>query len=292
MSEATTDPSHAGGEPGREAIREVSAADGYRLRYRFWGDGTASILVVMQHGILTHSGWLAGIAEGLVERGMDVLGHDRRGSGMNGEARGDAAGADQLLDDLHLTVAPNRPHYRTVIHFGWCLGCTVGLRYLAERPEMGEGIVLMSPDVYEKHLRPAVMETFSKPTWDDRVLPRLRVPVAAEIYTDGPALDDFVRPDPLKLVDMTPRLMRATVKLKDDVERMVGEFRKPSLLILAARDRIIDNERTRRLYAGIGSPDPRVLTLDCNHGIQFEALDELVEAVAGFAAGVDRRMAA
>jgi len=275
-----------------ETVATVAASDGYPLGHRLWRGPAGRALLVMQHGVLTHSGWFAEIGRRLAARGVDVLGHDRRGSGLNAEARGDVDGPQRLLDDLHAVVAPHRAAYPTIVHFGWCLGCTLGLRYLLGRPEMGEGLVWMSPDVYERHLRPAVLDAFARPIWDDRVTPRLKVPVPPEIYTDGPALDGFVRRDPLKLTDMTPRFLRATVRLKEDLEEAVASFTAPSLLILAGRDRIVDNERTRRLYERIGSARPRVVTFDCNHGIQFEARDELVGVLADFVESTAERRAA
>ena len=118
------------------------------------------------------------------------------------------------------------------------------------------------------------------------------MPVPPEAYTDTHFLDDFVRRDELKLKDFTPRFMRASQRLKEDLEQRLAAFRHPSLLLLAGRDRIIDNERTRALYAHIGSPRPQVTTLDCNHGIMFEALPALVEAVSAFARGAARERAA
>ncbi len=269
----------------REDILETAATDGYRLRYRSWQGGTSDTLVVLQHGVLTHSAWFGELGDALLERGLHILGHDRRGSGLNLEERGDVDGPQRLLDDLHALVEPQRPRYARIIHFGWCLGATVALRYLLERPAMGEGLILMSPDIFERHLSASVRRVFSDPQWDDRVLPRLKVPIPVEIYTDTPYLDSFIRPDPLKLYDFTPRLLRASLRLKANLEEDFQAFRKPSLLVLAGRDRIIDNDRTRELYGQIGSPSPQVLVLDTNHGIQFEALAALAEAVADFATG-------
>lgn len=275
-----------------DEIREVAAGDGYPLRYRAWQSGPADTLVVTLHGIKTHSAWFGGMAEALLARGIHTIGHDRRGSGLNTRERGDADGPQRLVDDLGAVVGPWRGRYRTIVYLGWCLGSCVALHFLLQRPEMGEGLVLMSPDIFERHLTDAVRQAFAGAHWDTRTLPRLRVPVPAEIYTDTRFLDDFVRRDPLALEDFTPRLMRASMRLKDDLEARFAAFRHPSLLLLAGRDRIIDNDRTRALYARIGSAEPQVTTLDCNHGIMFEALPELTDAVASFAARAARPDAA
>lgn len=275
-----------------ERVEEVVAGDGYRLAYRLWSADASDTLVVTLHGVLTHSLWFEGLAKALVARGIDVLGHDRRGSGINRVDPGDVDGPQRLLDDLEAVVEPRRGQYGRIVYLGWCLGSIVALRYLLQRPDRGEGLLLMSPDVYECHVTDEVRRTFSDPKWDSRRLPRLRVPIPLEVYTDGPALETFVRRDELKLKDFTPRFLRAGLRLKEDLEAAFASFRKPSRLLLASRDRIIDNPRTAELYAHIGSSDRGIVTLDSGHGIMFDALEPLADAVAEFCRGIGLRTAA
>lgn len=269
-----------------ESIRECITADGYRLRYRSWQRGESDTLVVTLHGILTHSGWFGEVGDDLLARGIHTIGHDRRGSGLNEEARGDVGGPQQLVDDLATLVASQRARYRRIILLGWCLGSCVALHHLLQNDSGGEGLILMSPDIFECHLDEKVRATFSDPKWDHRVLPRLRVPIPVEIYTKSDYLDTFIRGDELKLKEFTPRLLRATMRLKEDLEAHFADFTKPSLLLLAGRDQIIDNEKTRALYRHIGSPEPEVVELDSDHGVMFDAREELVATITRFATEV------
>lgn len=269
-----------------ETIREVTSSDGYRLRYRSWQSGESDTLVVTLHGILTHSGWFGEVGDDLLARGIHTVGHDRRGSGLNAEARGDVSGPQQLVDDLAAIVAPQRARYRRIVLVGWCLGSCVALHHLLQNPDGGDGLVFMSPDIFECHLDEKVRATFSDPKWDDRVVPRLRVPINVEIYTKSDYLDTFIRRDELKLKEFTPRLLRATMRLKENLEERFAELEKPSMLLLAGRDRIIDNGKTRALYEHIGSEQREVVELDADHGIMFDAREELVETLARFAGSV------
>jgi alpha-beta hydrolase superfamily lysophospholipase len=269
-----------------ERILETKATDGYTLRYRAWQGSANETLVVTLHGILTHSGWFATMAEELLLHGIDTIGHDRRGSGLHTEARGDVSGPQQLIDDLHSIVGPQRDRYSRIVLLGWCLGTCVALHYLLQHPEHGEGLIMMSPDIFECHLDENVRRTFSDPKWDDRVTPRLRVPIPVEIYTTSHHLDGFVRNDELKLRDFTPRTLRASMRLKENLETHFAAFEKPSMLLLAKNDKIIDNEKTRALYAHVGSAEPGVVELEADHGIMFDALGALVETVEGFASTV------
>jgi alpha-beta hydrolase superfamily lysophospholipase len=276
----------------REKILEARAADGYALQYRSWQAGSSDTLVVTLHGVLTHSGWFAELGDALQERGIHVIGHDRRGSGLNLRDRGDVDSPQRLLDDLGAVVEPHRAAYRHIVYLGWCLGTTVALRYLLEKPHMGEALILMSPDIFERHVTDQVRKAFAGPEWDDRIRPRLRVPIPLDVYTDTAYLETFIRPDTLKLKDFTPRFMRACMRLKEGLEAGLQAFGKPSMLILAARDKIIDNPRTVELYARIGSPRREVVSLDCNHGVMFEALDALVATIARFVETLADREAA
>jgi acylglycerol lipase len=276
----------------KETVLETRAADGYRLQYRSWQVGASDTLVVTLHGVLTHSGWFAELGDALLERGIHVIGHDRRGSGLNLQDRGDVDSPQRLLDDLGAVVEPHRAAYRRIVYLGWCLGTTVALRYLLEKPQMGEALLLMSPDIFEHHLTDRVRQAFAGPEWDDRARPRLTVPIPLEAYTQTAGLETFIRPDPLKLKDFTPRFLRASMRLKEDLDAGFQAFHKPSMLILAARDRIIDNARTVELYARMGSERREVVSLDCNHGVMFEALDALVATIARFVETLARREAA
>lgn len=272
-----------------ETIRECTTPDGYRLQYRSWQNGPSETLVVTLHGILTHSGWFGEIGDDLLAHGIHTIGHDRRGSGLNQEGRGDVAGPEQLVRDLATLIATQRERYSRIVLLGWCLGSCVALHHLLQDPDGGEGLILMSPDIFECHLDEKVRAVFSDPKWDDRVVPRLRVPIALEVYTRSQYLDSFIRRDELKLKEFTPRLLRASMRLKENLETHFAAFTKPSLLLLAGRDQIIDNEKTRDLYTHIGSSEPKVVELDSDHGLMFDARQELVSTIVRFTHSVASR---
>lgn len=266
-----------------EEIRDCTTGDGYTLKYRSWQSGPSDTLVVTLHGVLTHSGWFHEMADDLMARGIHTIGHDRRGSGLNEGMRGDCEGPDQLLDDLRALVAPHRPNYRRIVYIGWCLGSCIALHEMLRNDDAGEGLILMSPDIFECHLDEKVRTTFSDPKWDTRTLPRLRVPIPVEIYTQSDYLETFIKRDTLKLKEFTPRFLRASMRLKEDLETQFARFVKPSMLLLAGRDRIIDNAKTRALYEHIGSRSAEVVELDSDHGLMFDAKEELVATVERFA---------
>src|SRR3989441_10912279 len=78
----------------------VPGVGGDRLNVRVWRASPSVETVVMLHGLISHSGWLAPVAEDLATRGITSVCPDRRGSGANPGPRGDAPSGAVLLDDL------------------------------------------------------------------------------------------------------------------------------------------------------------------------------------------------
>src|SRR5262249_38975098 len=99
-------------------IEEFTASDGYRWCYRRYrmriaecvlrNDGAAQAIpnppprahVVALHGIQSHAGWYEYSCTRLAQAGFIVSFLDRRGSGMNQQARGDTPSFGRLLDDV------------------------------------------------------------------------------------------------------------------------------------------------------------------------------------------------
>ena len=81
-------------------ILEHRASDGYVWKYRkYLAPGEARGILVFIHGIQSHAGWYEHSCTQFALAGYDTYFLDRRGSGMNTEARGDAPSFRRLLDD-------------------------------------------------------------------------------------------------------------------------------------------------------------------------------------------------
>lgn len=82
-------------------LETFAAGDGYRWHYhRYSPAGPPRARVVCLHGIQSHAGWYGHTCRRLAAAGFAVSFLDRRGSGVNPEARGDTPGFRRLLDDI------------------------------------------------------------------------------------------------------------------------------------------------------------------------------------------------
>ena len=106
-----------------EQLRSVECADGYRLRYRTWlPAGTPCGTLVLLNGVMSHAGWFQPLACHIAGAGLKLVGADRRGTGLNEDARGDAPSAGALIDDLTRIMDAERTDGVPLHLGGWCWG--------------------------------------------------------------------------------------------------------------------------------------------------------------------------
>jgi alpha-beta hydrolase superfamily lysophospholipase len=257
-------------EPGTTAT--FPASDGYRLYYRHYpAQGTRRGRVVCLHGIQSHGGWYTASCAYLAGQGWDVDFLDRRGSGLNAEARGDTPGHRRLLLDIaeFLSASPGPPPMLLAISWGGKLA--VALERF--RPGLVRGLVLLAPGLCPI-VGPSRAERL-RIAWARLVTPGRLFPIPLddpELFTATPRWQAFLRDDPLSLRRATARLLVASVFLDRAARRAAAAVRVPALLLLAGRDRIIDNTRTRDYFTRrLGSTDKQVIEYpEAHHTLEFE----------------------
>src|SRR5262249_451180 len=92
-----------------------------------------------------------------------------------------------------------------------------------------------------------------------------------ELFTATPRWLEFLRDDPLALKHATARFLMASFFLDVYLRRVPRHVRAPVLLLLAGRDQIIDNERTRRFVERFAAADRQVIEYPgAHHTLEFE----------------------
>jgi alpha-beta hydrolase superfamily lysophospholipase len=195
---------------------------------------------------------------------------DRRGSGLNQRDRGDAPGFRRLLDDIAEYIQPlPRPVILTAISWGGKLGVAFQRRHAG----LVEGLALLCPGIFNRVGTP-VWQRFTI-TWRRLVTPRKLFPVPLndpELFTATPRWQHFIRDDPLRLREVTARLMVESVRLGGYLRLVAQSVQMPVLVLLAGNDRIIDNTRTRRFVERFSTTDRTVIEYPgAHHTLEFEA---------------------
>ena len=280
----------AGREP---TLRTLALGDGYETGvYVHEPPGRPNRLPVLYvHGIQSHPGWFAGSACALADRGHTVFQPVRRGSGDNRRGRGHARSARQLLRDVEAAgrlalreTGAKRLHLVGVSWGGKLLACYAGLNggiAVASLTMVAPGIVPRVDVSLWTKLRIAACLLFA---------PRasFEIPLSdVELFTDNEAMRQYLRDDPFRLRRATGSFLYASRTLDRMLRRLPdGALAVPTTLILAARDRIIDNNRTRKVVDRLTDGRAVVEEFQTAHVLEFEP--DPTPCYEAIAAGVAR----
>jgi alpha-beta hydrolase superfamily lysophospholipase len=249
-----------------------TAGDGYLWHSRRWDPaGPVRGSVVGLHGIQSHGGWYLHSGGRLAEAGYVVAFPDRRGCGENPADRGDAPGGfRRMLDDIG-EFLPTLPRPRFVMGISW--GGKLAVALQRRHHGLTDGLILVAPGFCPR-VRPPLGQRL-------RVLlarlfaPTRQFPIPLnepDLFTANPERQQFIADDPLALRTATARLMTESVRLDVYLRFAAKHVTVPVLLLLAERDRIIDNAVTRRFVGRFSSVDVSVIEYPgAHHTLEFEA---------------------
>lgn len=273
--------------PPATETRSYHAADGAELAYvAHLPSGGRRRAFVYLHGIESHAGWFADAARLLNEVGFPVFCLDRRGSGLNRESRGRVSGHVErgvdLLDDLHHAIRHIRAGaaFDAIYLMGLSWGGKYALAYDVRHPGEFDGLVLITPGIKPK-VDLGMLEKLA--IVRDRVLSPERlhqIPIEPEMFTTTPRHLSFIKNDPLRLHAVSAAFLWQSHQMDKLLEHADDNSQGPILVFLAGRDRIIDNEATRRFFARLTDRPVTIIEYaDQTHSIQLDAPERMVRDV-------------
>ena len=232
--------------------------------------------VLVLHGIQSHPLWFLASADALAARGHDVYQLQRRGSGQSPAGRGHARSARQLMADLDAAVqyvlARSGADALHLVGISW--GGKYAACYALDRARAARlaGLTLVAsgivPRVDLSRRQKALVglcalaaprRTFAIPLNDPA------------LFTDNPVWQAYIRDDPYRLHRVTAGFLLASRRMDRRLAAAApGSLALPVTLILAGRDRIIDNARTRAALERLAGKRLRVCELDGAHTLEFE----------------------
>jgi alpha-beta hydrolase superfamily lysophospholipase len=255
-------------------VQTYVTGDGYRCHYRqYQPAGPPRAHVVCIHGIQSHGGWYTHSCRRLAEAGYAVSFLDRRGSGLNEEARGDTPGFRRLLHDLADFLRPLRqpgglPVFLVAISWGGKPAVALQRRH----PGLVDGLALLCPG-FRPLVKPSRKERLGI-LWSRLTAPSRLFPIPLndpELFTATPRWQEFIRTDPLSLRRATARFLIESVRLDFYVRWAARAVNVPVVLFLAENDRIIDNRRTRAFVERFPTSDREVHEYPgAGHTLEFE----------------------
>ncbi len=233
-----------------------NASDGYPLHARHWpAIDTCQGWVVLLHGIQSHSGWYLHSCEQFARGGFDVRCVDRRGSGMNTQQRGHAVHWQRLFNDVvHVLNDVNverreKNSTAPIILVGISWGGKLAKVIAQSRTELIDALALITPGIFAK-VRPTFLQQQRMHLGKMLGILERPVPIPLEnpaLFTSQTEAQQFIRNDPDALHTVTSGFLFASHDL-DRLAQQRVQLQCPLLLMLAERDQIIDNQKTRDFF--------------------------------------------
>jgi len=252
-----------------------TASDGYAFAYRYWAPRSdeRGVLVVL-HGIQSHSNWYRYSSLILAEAGYHVYFLDRRGAGMNQEKRGDAPHADRLINDVvqfSRTLKKKHQLPLTLKAVSW--GGMLAGAILNRHPELFQRLMLLYPGIFAR-IQPKTYQRWGLNLAGLSEAPAkyVKVPLSdPALFTAQPEWQEFIRQDDQKLEEVTLSFLIATQQLKQAAQQAAGSIHIPALGMLAGKDRIINNTQTEEFFSRIACPHKKIILYpDAAHSLEFE----------------------
>lgn len=253
-------------------LTHFTADDGYRFAVRVWDPPVKAGRVIVLHGIVSHGGWYLHSCRHLAACGFEVHALDRRGSGLNLAARGDVPHYRQWLSDVqsYLESLPaGVPTVLVGISWGGKLAAALSAGNLLDLA----GVAMVCPGLFAcqqaSRLQRAILHAAGIAGLSNK---RIAIPLRdPELFTNSPRWQAYIRDDPFTLRRITVRFARADLQLNHHARAAAEQMKAPVLLMLAGRERIVDNGRTREFFHRIAAPDKVCLEYpDAGHTLEFE----------------------
>ena len=250
-------------------------SDGYEAHARLWLPSEPRGAVLYLHGIQSHGLWFEGSAGRIAEAGFAVLLPDRRGSGLNQVDRGHAPSARRLIEDAAegLDELGRRTGLQRFDVGGVRWGGKLAMALYGAAPERVRSLTLVTPGLFPRvdislaqKIRVGLSAVAARHSLFDIPLER------AELFTENPVWQEFIRSDGPTLRQVTAAFLLASRRL-DALAKAAAQLPAgpPLRLFLAGQDRIINNAQTAEFVRRIAWPDREIITYDhAHHTLDFE----------------------
>ncbi|WP_425215226.1 alpha/beta fold hydrolase [Tumidithrix helvetica] len=231
--------------------------EGCHLYYQSWQpEGLSQAIVVLVHGLGSHSGVFQNVVDYLVPQGYEVYALDLRGHGRSEGQRGYINRWQEFREDLHLLFQQIRSQRAccSYILWGHSLGGTIVLDYILHYPDNIRGAIVTAPALGKVNIstfKLSLGRVFSK------ILPRfsLKAGLHNEENARTPEAQLAYEQDPLRHEYGTARLATEFFATVDWIYNHASELKIPLLIMHGSADRVTLPEASRAFFQKAIFPD-------------------------------------
>ena len=234
---------------------QFTGRGGTRLHMRYWRPQTARAVVVICHGVNSHSGQYLWVGEQLAAAGFAVYAYDHRGRGKSAGPRFYIDEVSDYTEDLGTFIAlakarePGKKVFLLGHSAGGVVSCTWALDHQAEI-----GGFICESFAFEV---PAPAPVLALVRLFARITPKLPVlKLKMKDFTRDPAALRALEEDPLTLGEVQPA--RTVAALLEATDRMRKEFPTitlPVLIMHGTADKATMPSGSKFFFEKAGSPD-------------------------------------
>lgn len=234
----------------------VEGKDGNAIFFRCWRpEGPPSALVVICHGVNSHSGQYDWTARQLVGNGFAVYALDLRGRGKSSGQRFYVGDIEEYVGDLAtlIDLAKTREPGLKVFLLGHSAGGVVSCVYTLEHQDRIDGLICES--FAFRVPAPGVVLSVIKGL--SHVAPHLRVlKLHNEDFSRDPEAVRALNADPLIAGEVQPAgTVAALVRADERLEKSFGQITLPVLIMHGTVDKATVPSGSAFFYDHAGSPD-------------------------------------
>lgn len=245
-----------------------------KIPYYTWTLEQPRSILVLLHGLKSHSGWFLETGAVLAEKGIKMYVFDRRGSGKSESTRGHIENYHLWMEDIQaiIELARSENPYQTLHLLGHSFGAKLALAFALQHPTEVQSLVLAVPTQFSLKANITFLDKCKVvSSLLFRRKGRVKVPIRDEMFTRDPEKYRFIREDKLKLESMTSRFCFEMFKIDRRINRYLNTLSLPVLVLLASEDEVVDNLKIQtKFFTHFGSSRKALEMFHCAHDLFFE----------------------
>jgi 2-dehydropantoate 2-reductase len=220
----------------------------------------------------SHSEWFNELAPLLVEQGYSVYAPDRPGWGQSSGRRGHLASYEDLLAMVDTLQNLMRKEHQCIHLAGLSWGGKAAVYIALRRPHVFSRLALIAPGLCPSR-SPSLLQKLSvaRGILAGNGLNTIPLPIAVDDFTTRSERQAYIQTDPSRIKEVTAAFCLESVKMDRYIAEEIERLRIPTLLLLAGKDSIIDNQATQALLERAPHSQLTVHTHeDAAHSLVFE----------------------
>lgn len=233
----------------------ISGRGGTKLHLRSWQPGAARAVVVIVHGVNSHSGQYLWTGEQLAAAGFAVYAYDHRGRGKSEGPRFYIEDVSEYTDDLGtvIALAKSREPGLRVFVLGHSAGGVISCTWALDHQREIAGFICES----FAYRVPAPAPVLALVRFLSKVAPKLPVlKLKMKDFTRDPQALALLEADPLCKGEIQPaRTVAALLQATDRMKAGFGTLKLPLFIMHGTLDKATMPEGSQEFHAAAGSAD-------------------------------------